>query len=288
MGRFGLVGAALLGLAMCLPAQAQRPVWEQAGTLNCDVSGGIGFIVGSQRRGELPVHAELSGPARAVCRHHHQGRPRSRRHRRRPARLGGAHVDHAPARRAGRLLCGRVRGGDRRRRASAPTCWSAAMTVRSRCSRSRSRGRSASTSRPASPRSRCNSCADAASRSTPLQPARRLRGDRRGRALDFCRNAVSRGSCQSRALLKRYCHETSTRPSAARHRNRPEGGGHGRQRRHESKGSPVHRAGGPLPERQDHAARSDPGAHRRDPAPGHGRSRHHGRRCLARRRAITR
>src|SRR3954463_7934696 len=50
MGRFGLVGAALLGLAMCLPAQAQRPVWEAAGTLNCDVSGGIGFVVGSQRQ----------------------------------------------------------------------------------------------------------------------------------------------------------------------------------------------------------------------------------------------
>src|SRR6185295_18327781 len=50
MGRYGLAGAALLGLAMCLPAQAQRPTWEQAGTLNCDVSGGIGFVVGSQRQ----------------------------------------------------------------------------------------------------------------------------------------------------------------------------------------------------------------------------------------------
>jgi hypothetical protein len=30
--------------------QAQRPVWEQSGTLNCDVSGGIGFVVGSQRQ----------------------------------------------------------------------------------------------------------------------------------------------------------------------------------------------------------------------------------------------
>jgi hypothetical protein len=33
-----------------MPALAQRPVWEQAGTLNCDVSGGIGFVVGSQRQ----------------------------------------------------------------------------------------------------------------------------------------------------------------------------------------------------------------------------------------------
>jgi hypothetical protein len=46
----GLAGAALLGLALSLPAQAQRPVWEQSGTLNCDVSGGIGFVVGSQRQ----------------------------------------------------------------------------------------------------------------------------------------------------------------------------------------------------------------------------------------------
>ena len=48
--RLGLVGATLVGLAICVPAQAQRPVWEQAGTLNCDVSGGIGFVVGSQRQ----------------------------------------------------------------------------------------------------------------------------------------------------------------------------------------------------------------------------------------------
>ena len=51
MGRsLRLAGAALLGLAMCAPVQAQRPVWEQSGTLNCDVSGGIGFIVTSQRQ----------------------------------------------------------------------------------------------------------------------------------------------------------------------------------------------------------------------------------------------
>ncbi len=46
----GLAGLALAGLAVCAPVQAQRPVWEQVGTLNCDVSGGIGFIVGSQRQ----------------------------------------------------------------------------------------------------------------------------------------------------------------------------------------------------------------------------------------------
>jgi hypothetical protein len=45
----GLIGTALACAAMCMPAQAQRPAWEQAGTLNCDVSAGIGFVVGSQR-----------------------------------------------------------------------------------------------------------------------------------------------------------------------------------------------------------------------------------------------
>ena len=48
---FKLLGAALLGLCVMAPAaQAQRPVWEQSGTLNCDVSGGIGLILGSQRQ----------------------------------------------------------------------------------------------------------------------------------------------------------------------------------------------------------------------------------------------
>ena len=45
------LGAALLGLAVTFtPAQAQRPAWEQTGTLNCDVSAGFGFIIGSQRQ----------------------------------------------------------------------------------------------------------------------------------------------------------------------------------------------------------------------------------------------
>jgi len=48
--KVGLAGAALVALVLVLPAQAQRPVWEQSGTLNCDVSGGIGFVVGSQRQ----------------------------------------------------------------------------------------------------------------------------------------------------------------------------------------------------------------------------------------------
>ena len=50
MRGFRLLGAALLGLSvLTVPATAQRPVWEQAGTLNCDVSAGIGLIIGSRR-----------------------------------------------------------------------------------------------------------------------------------------------------------------------------------------------------------------------------------------------
>src|SRR5258708_12191102 len=46
-----VLGAAVLGLAaMAGATQAQRPLWEQSGTLNCDVSAGIGFIIGSQRQ----------------------------------------------------------------------------------------------------------------------------------------------------------------------------------------------------------------------------------------------
>jgi Protein of unknown function (DUF992) len=51
MGQVKWVGVALLGFAVLSGAAlAQRPVWDQSGTLNCDVSGGIGFIVGSQRQ----------------------------------------------------------------------------------------------------------------------------------------------------------------------------------------------------------------------------------------------
>src|SRR5258708_35240355 len=46
-----VLGAAVLGrAAMAGATQAQPPVWEQSGTLNCDVSAGIGFIIGSQRQ----------------------------------------------------------------------------------------------------------------------------------------------------------------------------------------------------------------------------------------------
>ncbi len=50
MGCVRFAAALLVGLAvMAEPTQAQRPVWEQAGTLSCDVSAGIGLVIGSRR-----------------------------------------------------------------------------------------------------------------------------------------------------------------------------------------------------------------------------------------------
>ncbi len=84
-----------------------------------------------------------------LCRDHPQGRRRSRHHPGIGAGLG--RVRAGGAARAGRSLGQlRRRAGQRvdRRRGSAATCWSAAPTIRSRCSRSACRARSASTSRP--------------------------------------------------------------------------------------------------------------------------------------------
>jgi hypothetical protein len=41
--------ALALALASLAPAAAQRPTWAKTGVLNCDVSGGFGFIIGSQK-----------------------------------------------------------------------------------------------------------------------------------------------------------------------------------------------------------------------------------------------
>ena len=38
------------GLRCACRRRRSGPVWEAGGTLNCDVSGGIGFVVGSQRQ----------------------------------------------------------------------------------------------------------------------------------------------------------------------------------------------------------------------------------------------
>ena len=43
------VSAALAALALSAPSQAQAPARTQVGTLNCDISGGIGMIIASRK-----------------------------------------------------------------------------------------------------------------------------------------------------------------------------------------------------------------------------------------------
>jgi len=63
MRSFRLLSAALLGVGLlAVPASAQRPVWEQAGTLNCDVSAGIGLIIGSRREVNCLFTPAYPGP----------------------------------------------------------------------------------------------------------------------------------------------------------------------------------------------------------------------------------
>ena len=104
------LGAALIGLSVMLTtAQAQRPVWDQTGTLNCDVSAGFGFIVGSQRQVNcLFTPSYPAPPEQYVGTITKIGLDIGVTAGRLPG-LGRAHVDHAPPRCAGRLLRGRLR-----------------------------------------------------------------------------------------------------------------------------------------------------------------------------------
>jgi hypothetical protein len=63
MGAVGLAGGIALGLNMLAsdPAIAQRP-WVKAGVLNCDVSGGFGFIIGSQKSVQCVFTPDFPGP----------------------------------------------------------------------------------------------------------------------------------------------------------------------------------------------------------------------------------
>ena len=55
--------AVALALASVDPAAAQR---IRAGVLNCDVSAGIGLIIGSQKQVSCVYQPELPGPQEAV------------------------------------------------------------------------------------------------------------------------------------------------------------------------------------------------------------------------------
>src|SRR5438046_2301213 len=63
MGAVGAVGALALGLALASfdPAAAQRPAWAKTGALNCDVSGGFGWIIGSQKSVQCVFTPDLPG-----------------------------------------------------------------------------------------------------------------------------------------------------------------------------------------------------------------------------------
>src|ERR1700712_3799129 len=55
-----LAGIALAAL-LCAPVTAQ-PVREQIGTLNCDVAGGIGLIIGSRKEVSCFFTSSIPGP----------------------------------------------------------------------------------------------------------------------------------------------------------------------------------------------------------------------------------
>ncbi len=63
-GAMGILGAVVLGLGAGAvdPAAAQRPVWAKAGALSCDVSGGFGFIIGSQKAVQCVFTPDIPGP----------------------------------------------------------------------------------------------------------------------------------------------------------------------------------------------------------------------------------
>ena len=102
----------------------------------------------------------------------------------------------------------------------------------------------------------CHSSGSAASRSGPRN----------------CRRGAFAPLDQPRRRLKRWLR--CPRPTGQRGKCMAANG----KRRHARDGPPLYRAGRSVPERQDHAARGDPCAYRRDPAPGHRRGRQHGRR----------
>ena len=56
------VAAALAALALSAPSQAQAPARTQVGTLNCDISGGIGMIVASRKGVACVFNPSTPGP----------------------------------------------------------------------------------------------------------------------------------------------------------------------------------------------------------------------------------
>ena len=141
--------AVALAVASADPAAAQQ---AKAGVLTCDVSAGIGLIIGSQKTVSCVFYARPAGPARRLCRGDDEIRARYRHHRRRRDGVGGVQQHHRPRPRASSPATMSGQAPKRASRsASEPMCWSAAPTARSRCSRSRCRATSGSISQSAWP-----------------------------------------------------------------------------------------------------------------------------------------
>ena len=113
---FAAVAAMAVALTMVLaPAKAQPPT-ESSGTLDCDVSAGIGLDRRLAAAGKLPVHAGPSGAARAYAAPSPSSGSISAS---RPAASSSGRYCRRPAvcRRARRLIYRGVSGSDGRRRA---------------------------------------------------------------------------------------------------------------------------------------------------------------------------
>ena len=172
--RRSVIGTLVLALAALVvspqAAQAQR---VRAGVLNCDVSGGIGLIIGSQRTVNCLFTPDIPGPQEGYF------GTITKFGLDLGATVAGSLVwaVYADTTRGLGFLAGDYAGASgepRWRSASAPMSWSAARTGPSRCSRCPFRGRSGSILRLGSPTSVCARRADTCPR-----------GGHKGRPYDF-------------------------------------------------------------------------------------------------------
>ena len=136
-----------VGTASPRPTRSRRKV--QVGVLECRGGASVGFIVGSVTNLGCVLRADRPA-GRLLCRDHPQGWPRHRHHPGDP-RWPGACSRRSTG--SDRVISPATTPAPRAARrsvsASAATCWSAAPTIRSRCSRSACRARSASALLPA-------------------------------------------------------------------------------------------------------------------------------------------
>ena len=85
------IGAAAFALAACLRVDASGAQRVKAGVLTCDVSGGFGLIIGSQKSVSASSLPDRRGPREVYTGSITQVRSRYRRHRQRRHALGGVH-----------------------------------------------------------------------------------------------------------------------------------------------------------------------------------------------------